>query len=94
VLPELLQTLGMAQSFYHKPKIAILDECTNGVTTNMEEKLCASVCAMGTSCITISHRPTLMAFHDTFLSLDGDVGASFSFIFCLLISRRIEFLDE
>ncbi|XP_039120434.1 ABC transporter D family member 1-like isoform X2 [Dioscorea cayenensis subsp. rotundata] len=66
------QRLGMARLFYHKPKFAILDECTSAVTTDMEERFCARVRAMGTSCITISHRPALVAFHDIVLSLDGE----------------------
>ncbi|KAL5988338.1 hypothetical protein ACLOJK_036102 [Asimina triloba] len=66
------QRLGMARLFYHKPKFAILDECTSAVTTDMEERFCAKVRAMGTSCITISHRPALVAFHDMILSLDGE----------------------
>lgn len=70
------QRLGMARLFYHKPKFAILDECTSAVTTDMEERFCAKVRAMGTSCITISHRPALVAFHDTVLSLDGEGGWS------------------
>ncbi|KAF5749808.1 hypothetical protein HS088_TW03G00133 [Tripterygium wilfordii] len=68
------QRLGMARLFYHKPKFAILDECTSAVTTDMEERFCAKVLAMGTSCITISHRPALVAFHDVVLSLDGEGG--------------------
>ncbi|KAI9113779.1 hypothetical protein K1719_015030 [Acacia pycnantha] len=68
------QRLGMARLFYHKPKFAILDECTSAVTTDMEERFCAKVGAMGTSCITISHRPALVAFHDVVLSLDGEGG--------------------
>ncbi|WOL12707.1 ABC transporter D family member 1-like isoform X1 [Canna indica] len=68
------QRLGMARLFYHKPKFAILDECTSAVTTNMEERFCGKVRAMGTSCITISHRPALVAFHDIILSLDGEGG--------------------
>ncbi|KAK4430578.1 ABC transporter D family member 1 [Sesamum alatum] len=68
------QRLGMARLFYHKPKFAILDECTSAVTTDMEERFCAKVRAMGTSCITISHRPALVAFHDMVLSLDGEGG--------------------
>ncbi|KAF9678865.1 hypothetical protein SADUNF_Sadunf07G0080700 [Salix dunnii] len=68
------QRLGMARLFYHKPKFAILDECTSAVTTDMEERFCTKVQAMGTSCITISHRPALVAFHDVVLSLDGEGG--------------------
>ncbi|KAG0470943.1 hypothetical protein HPP92_015489 [Vanilla planifolia] len=68
------QRLGMARLFFHKPKFAILDECTSAVTTDMEERFCAKVRAMGTSCITISHRPALVAFHDIVLSLDGEGG--------------------
>nr|GLL18862.1 ABC transporter D family member 1 [Ipomoea trifida] len=68
------QRLGMARLFYHKPKFAILDECTSAVTTDMENRFCAKVRAMGTSCITISHRPALVAFHDLVLSLDGEGG--------------------
>ncbi|XP_020974662.1 ABC transporter D family member 1-like isoform X2 [Arachis ipaensis] len=66
----------MARLFYHNPKFAILDECTSAVTTDMEERFCTKVQAMGTSCITISHRPTLVAFHDVVLSLDGEGGWS------------------
>ncbi|GAB4843881.1 ATP-binding cassette sub- D member 1 [Ancistrocladus abbreviatus] len=68
------QRLGMARLFYHKPKFAILDECTSAVTTDMEERFCSKVRAMGTSCITISHRPALVAFHDIVLSLNGEGG--------------------
>ena len=68
------QRLGMARLFYHKPKFAILDECTSAVTIDMEERFCKRVRAMGTSCITISHRPALVAFHEIVLSLDGEGG--------------------
>lgn len=33
------QRLAMARLFYHKPTFAILDECTSGVSTAMEERL-------------------------------------------------------
>mmetsp|Transcript_35427 Transcript_35427/g.99833 ORF Transcript_35427/g.99833 Transcript_35427/m.99833 type:complete len:1301 (+) Transcript_35427:15-3917(+) len=68
------QRLGMARLFYHKPKFAILDECTSGVTTDMEERFCDIVREMGCTCITISHRPALVAFHDVALHLDGEGG--------------------
>lgn len=70
------QRLGMARLFYHKPRFAILDECTSGVTVEMEERFCNAVKDMGCTCITISHRPALMAFHDIVLNLDGEGGWS------------------
>lgn len=68
------QRLGMARLFYHKPRFAILDECTSGVTVEMEQRFCNAVKEMGCTCITISHRPALVAFHDVVLALDGDGG--------------------
>mmetsp|Transcript_38388 Transcript_38388/g.91038 ORF Transcript_38388/g.91038 Transcript_38388/m.91038 type:complete len:1229 (+) Transcript_38388:203-3889(+) len=70
------QRLGMARLFYHKPRFAILDECTSGVTVEMEERFCRAVAELGCTCVTISHRPALVAFHDMVLSLDGEGGWS------------------
>lgn len=68
------QRLGMARLFFHKPAFAILDECTSGVTTDMEERFCDIVRELGCTCVTISHRPALVAFHDIVLALDGEGG--------------------
>ena len=70
------QRLGMARLFFHRPRFAILDECTSGVTTDMEARFCAAVRSLGCSCVTISHRPALVAFHDLVLALDGEGGWS------------------
>ncbi|RMZ56621.1 hypothetical protein APUTEX25_002710 [Auxenochlorella protothecoides] len=70
------QRLGMARLFYHRPRFAILDECTSGVSVDMERRFCSMVRDAGCTCITISHRPALMAFHDLVLALDGEGGWS------------------
>jgi hypothetical protein len=42
----------------------------------MEERFCQMVKELGCTCVTISHRPALMAFHDIVLALDGEGGWS------------------
>ena len=49
------QRLAMARLFYHKPKFAILDECTSGVTTAMEERLYRLCKEYKITCITIRY---------------------------------------
>ena len=40
----------------------------------MEDRFCRRVKELGCTCVTISHRPALMAFHDLVLALDGEGG--------------------
>lgn len=68
------QRLGLARMFHAKPRVAILDECTSAVTMAMEQKLCAELRSSGCSCVTISHRPALVAVHQLNLALDGQGG--------------------
>lgn len=68
------QRLGIARLMFHHPTFAILDECTSAVTTDMELRFTDILRRMGCTCITISHRPALVAFHDLVLALDGDGG--------------------
>ena len=68
------QRLGLARVFHAAPRIAILDECTSAVTMAMEQKLCAELRTGGCSCVTISHRPALVAVHHLNLALDGQGG--------------------
>lgn len=70
------QRLAMARLFYHKPTYAILDECTSGVSTSMEEQLYKICSELRITCITISHRPALQQFHHVKLELDGKGGYS------------------
>lgn len=61
----------MVWLFYHKPKFAILDECTSAVSVKDEEILYGKSKELGISLITISHRPTLWKFHEYLLWYDG-----------------------
>lgn len=61
----------MVRLFYHKPKFAILDECTSAVSVKDEEILYGKSKELGISLITISHRPTLWKFHEYLLRYDG-----------------------
>ena len=50
------QRLAIARLVHHRPKFAILDECTSGLPTKMEIKLYHLLNEMNISYITISHR--------------------------------------
>ena len=69
----------MARMYFHKPKFAILDECTSGVSASMEKRLYESCVENGITCITISHRPVLEQYHDVVLNVlkDGEGGWTF-----------------
>ena len=66
------QRLAIARLIWHKPKFAILDECTSAVSTKTEEQLYWMLNAKGVTYITISHRPVLRAFHRKLLRINGD----------------------
>jgi len=66
------QRLAMARLFYHKPKFAILDECTSGVSATMERQLYETCARRKITCVTISHRPVLEQYHDVVLNILAD----------------------
>lgn len=65
------QRLGIARILYHRPRFAILDECTSAVTKDMERWLFEVARKLGISCITITHRPALQDHHHHMLKLTG-----------------------
>jgi len=71
------QRLAIARLIWHKPKFAILDECTSAVSTKTEEQLYWMLNAKGVTYITISHRPVLRAFHRKLLRINGDAEKTF-----------------
>ena len=66
------QRLGMARLFFHNPSFAVLDECTDAVSVDVEERLYKAAVSKNIVCITISKRLALIDFHETELNLGGD----------------------
>ncbi|KAF0979206.1 hypothetical protein FDP41_001549 [Naegleria fowleri] len=65
------QKLAMVRLFYHKPKYAILDECTSCISADNERELYGRCSKNGITCITISHRPALEKYHTQRLVFNG-----------------------
>lgn len=87
----LQQRIAMARLFYHKPRYAILDECTSSVTLEMERKMYETAKGLGTTLMTVSHRRSLWKYHSKILQFDGQGDYFFG---DLDAERRIQLEDE
>lgn len=65
------QRVAMARLFYHRPKYAILDECTSAVSDEIEDKIYETCKELGITIFTVSHRKNLARHHDKVLHFDG-----------------------
>lgn len=74
------QRIAMARLFYHKPKFAILDECTSSVSLDIEAIMYNHSKELGITLITVSHRPTLWKYHDYLLRMNGEGDYTFETI--------------
>ena len=71
------QRTAFARLIYHKPKFAILDECTSAVSVDVEGHLYAHMKQIGITMITVSHRESLWKYHDWMLRFNPDNTYSF-----------------
>lgn len=74
----LQQRIAMARLVYHRPKYAILDECTSSVTLEVERVMYETAKELGTTLMTVSHRRSLWKYHCKILQFDGQGGYVFT----------------
>lgn len=87
----LQQRVAMARLFYHKPRYAILDECTSSVTLEVERVMYEEAKRLGITLMTVSHRRSLWKYHTRILQFDGQGGFYFGH---LDAERRAVLEDE
>lgn len=87
----LQQRVAMARLFYHRPRYAILDECTSSVTLDTEKVMYENAKALGITLMTVSHRRSLWKYHSRILQFDGQG----NFVFTKLdAEKRLQLEDE
>jgi ABC-type uncharacterized transport system fused permease/ATPase subunit len=72
------QRLAMARLFFHRPRFAILDECSSAIDLDVEAKLYEACQSLGISLITIAHRRSVWKYHNYVLRFDGNGNYMFS----------------
>eukprot|EP00929_Paragymnodinium_shiwhaense_P063560 TRINITY_DN31753_c0_g1_i1.p1 TRINITY_DN31753_c0_g1~~TRINITY_DN31753_c0_g1_i1.p1 ORF type:complete len:687 (-),score=143.63 TRINITY_DN31753_c0_g1_i1:488-2548(-) len=80
--PGQRQRIAFARLFYHKPSFVVLDECTNGVSPDVEHDLYDRCSKLGLGIFSIAHKNELKLFHDYELNFKGDAAGSWSVSKC------------
>lgn len=63
--------LAVARLLYHRPKFAVLDECTAAVSADGELVLYEAMAASGITMLSVAHRRGVVDFHQVALVFDG-----------------------
>ncbi|KAK4634708.1 ATP-binding cassette sub-family D member 1 [Fulvia fulva] len=85
------QRIAAARLFYHRPKYAILDECTSSLTPEVERTMYDEAKRLGITLMTVSHRRSLWRYHGWILQFDGQGGYVFT---ALDAETRLQLEDE
>mmetsp|Transcript_6757 Transcript_6757/g.18885 ORF Transcript_6757/g.18885 Transcript_6757/m.18885 type:complete len:695 (+) Transcript_6757:110-2194(+) len=86
--PGQKQRIGFARLFFHRPSFVILDECTNGVSPDVELDLYDRCAKMNMGVCSISHKSELKLFHDLELHYKGDIEGSWTLTPCAEIREK------
>eukprot|EP00762_Andalucia_godoyi_P008354 ANDGO_07374.mRNA.1 ABC transporter D family member 2 len=65
------QRMAMARLYFHKPKFAILDECTSAVSDDMRHALYRLCRDKGITVFSVAHQRELYVHHQRLLRFDG-----------------------
>lgn len=68
------QRLAFARLLLNSPRFVVLDEATSALDVATEKALYELLVEREMAFVSVGHRPTLVAFHDTVLELDGQGG--------------------
>ena len=68
------QRLAFARLLLNSPRFVVLDEATSALDVGTEKHLYQLLVQREMAFVSVGHRPTLTAFHDTVLELDGQGG--------------------
>ena len=68
------QRLAFARLLLNSPRFVVLDEATSALDVTTEKALYELLVEREMAFVSVGHRPTLAAFHDTVLQLDGQGG--------------------
>ncbi|MEB3300522.1 MAG: ATP-binding cassette domain-containing protein, partial [Cyanobacteriota bacterium] len=65
------QRLAFARLLLNSPRFVVLDEATSALDVATEKRLYELLVARDLAFVSVGHRPTLTAYHNTVLELDG-----------------------
>jgi len=87
--PGQKQRLAFARLFYHRPSFVVLDECTNGISPEVEHDLYDRCTKLNLAVFSISHKIELKLFHDFELHYTGDWEGGWHWLKCSQQAGRV-----